>query len=498
MMFRRLPDETVQEHINIFLKAPHSIYIGHIASASVLLYMASKNPAVPIWFLYLWGFLEIICYPSAMEIWTRLYKRTRPSKRDNYRWIAYMDAICLIVGFSWGTMLFVSLTPTDAPGFAIQMSITAGATAAAVRSLAAFPRTFTLYAVPFLGLVALRLFTLGEDYALLGGLVLVFLLMLLMSGRDVMETVSQYIAIRNENLDLAERFRGAAAEAEHANREKTRLLAAASHDLRQPIHAIGLYMETLSIDRMEEKSRQTLSRIRNSLNTLSKLFNSLLDVSLLDSGKIQVKTSIFDLQEMLNHILDDYEPLAEIAHVTLVLECPKLGASGDPVLIRRMVQNLLSNAIRYSDGGTVTIRGEQEGEHIRILVKDEGPGIAKEHQQLIFEEFTQISSRSDRIQSEKKQGAQPEKGLGLGLAIVRRLADLQDLTLGMESSSKGTCLQISGLKTAKLVDQKSALQSPMDRIGALFRQKHILVADDDRETLEATASLLAKWGVQCQ
>ncbi len=271
--FQPLPKETVEEHINVFLKAPTGVYVGHIASASVLLYIASQVPHVPVWFLYVWGCLEIIGYPVMLETWTRLYKRSEKATRDFRKWIFWMDMLCLLVGSSWGTMMFTSLHPDDAAKFAIQLSIAAGATAAAVRSLAIFPRSFVFYSVPFLGLLSARLFTLDSEYMLLGGLVLVFLFMLLRSGTDVRESVAQYIAIRNENLDLADRFKDAAADAEHANREKTRLLAAASHDLRQPIHAIGLYMETLPLDKMEEGSRQTLHRIRNSLQTLSKLFN---------------------------------------------------------------------------------------------------------------------------------------------------------------------------------------------------------------------------------
>lgn len=490
----RLPDDAVEDHLDIFLKMPNAIYVGHVASAATLLYIAQKNPAVPVWFLYVWGVLEVAGYPLMMELWTRLYKRSNPKTRNHHNWIRWMDALCILVGTSWGVMMFVSLHPENVASFAIQLSIAAGATAAAVRSLAVFPRSFTLYAVPFLGLLSIRLFTLGGDFVLLGGLVLVFLFMLLHSGRDVMLSVSQFIAIRHENLDLAERYRGAAAEAEHANREKTRLLAAASHDLRQPIHAIGLHLESLPVDKMERGSRQTLMRIRNSLQSLSKLFNSLLDVSLLDSGKIQVKPSIFDLQEAMNGVLDDYEPLAEIARVTLTLECPKTGIEGDAILIRRMVQNLLSNAIRHSQGGMVRVLVTQNGPAYSIAVMDDGPGIAKEHQAAIFEEFTQISRQSRSVNSPDHVDNAVNKGLGLGLAIVRRLADLQGLELDMESGPSGTTMTIRGLQSADLAEISDTAPNPSNRIGALFSKKHILVADDDVETLEATAGLLRKWG----
>jgi signal transduction histidine kinase len=492
---KRLPSDVVQEHLEIFLKAPNSIYVGHIASACVLLYIANQNPAVPVWFLWIWGFIQIVGYPLLMETWARSCKKADRSAPDNHRWIDYMDMLCVFVGATWGLMFFVSLNEQNAAHFAIQLSIAAGATSAAVRSLATFPRSFIVYSVPMLGLLVIKLLMLGGEFILLGGLVGIFLFMLLVSGKGVMEAVSRYIAIKNENLDLADRFKKAADDADHANREKTRLLAAASHDLRQPIHAIGLYMETLPIARMDEHSRQTLQRIRNSLQTLTKLFNSLLDVSLLDAGKVKVRTSHFNVKPMLNSVLDDYEPLAEIAHATLVLECDDAGVEADPVLLRRMVQNLLSNAIRYSNGGTVRLSAKvEEDNSLSIAVSDQGPGIPEEHQAVIFEEFSQLAKKKDPLADHQQDEMGQDKGLGLGLAIVRRLADLQSLTISIQSSDKGTRLAIEGLRQVSVPKEEVAQQNPMARIDALFARKHILVADDDAATLEATANLLRAWG----
>ena len=491
-----LPEHFVHEHVNVFLKTPDSIYLGHIASASVLIFIASSNAQVQTWFLVLWGILEIIFYPLLMEVWRRSYTRIAPERRSPYLWIRLMDYLSLLVGASWGVMTYVSLNPNDVAHFAIQMSIAAGATAAAVRSLAVFPRSYVLYAVPYLGLLALKLFLMGNEFILLGCLVLVFLSMMLRFGHDALESVSQYIQISNENLDLAQRYREAAEAARHANREKTRLLAAASHDLRQPLHAIGLHIETLPIKDMDVKSRETLGRIRSSLEGLSKLFNSVLDVSLLDSGKVQVRPSLVDLEDMLNHVLDDYEPLAEIAHVTLMLECPKVGVVADGILVRRMVQNLLSNAIRHSGGGFARILVAVDGRNLSISVCDDGPGIPPEHQAVIFEEFTQIKQRSNRMMPNMSETDQVEKGLGLGLAIVRRLADLQGLGIDLETSSSGTTISITGFSVAPLTKLSEQAERPSDRVGAMFGHKRILVVDDDKETRVATESLLKAWGCQ--
>ncbi|PLW76915.1 ATP-binding response regulator [Cohaesibacter celericrescens] len=493
---RPLAADRVREHINLFLKTPVSIYWGHIASAAALLYIAVQNAAVPVWFVWSWGVLQIVGYPCLLELWRLSYQRSTFENKKPYLWIQLMDLLSFGVGASWGVMLFISLNPDNVAHFAIQMSIAAGATSAATRSLATFPRSFALYAVSFLGLLAVRLFLLGDDFIVLAGLVLVFLAMLLRYGYDVLQSVSQYIAISNENLDLAQRYRDAADEADHANREKTRLLAAASHDLRQPIHAIGLHMETLPTALMDDRGRETMQRIRSSLQTLSKLFNSLLDVGLLDSGKIQVRNGRFDLQDMLSRVVDDYEPLAELSHVSLTLECPRVGVMGDTILIRRMVQNLLSNAIRHAEKGTVRVHVSNRYGRLSIAVADDGAGIAKEHQALIFEEFTQISHGTPRLSSSHNTVASQDKGLGLGLAIVRRLADLQHLTLDLQTGPTGTCLSINGLEAAPLTALTEQAITPSERIGARFKQKRILVVDDDQESLKATVNLLNKWGCQ--
>jgi len=238
----------------------------------------------------------------------------------------------------------------------------------------------------------------GGEYSLLGVLVLVlvFLVMMLLLARDVRIAIRDYVAVRNENLDLARRHQEAAAQADHANREKTRLLASASHDLRLPIHAIGLYLETLPLAKLDDKSRTTLSRIRQSLDMLSRLFNSLLDVSLLDSGKIVVSKSDVALRPLIEGVLEDYRPMAELANARLQAEVPDLTVVCDPILLRRMVQNLISNAVRYGNGGRITVRVERVGRTVRITVADEGPGIPPEDQAAIFEEFAQLDAMTGR------------------------------------------------------------------------------------------------------
>lgn len=439
-----LPGDTAHERISLFIKAPRMIYLGHISSACILLYLASHLSHVPHWFLYLWGVVEIVGTPFALGSLTRCYSGDAQGwwggKR---RWMFALDSLFLFVGISWGAMLFISLNPESTPYFSIQMAIAAGASAAAVKSLGLFPHAFKLYSIPLLGLLSARLFLLGGDYVLLGLLVLVFLAMLVGLSKDVMTRMNEYIAIKYQNLNLAEQYRDAAAQANHANREKTRLLTAASHDMRQPIHAAALHLETLSADKFNDKDKATIGNIKQSLAQLDEMFNSVLDASLLDSGKITVSNADVSLAKIVHSIIEDFQHMAVAAGASIETEIPDITISCDPALLRRMIQNLISNAIRYGGAGKITVKTTVEGRELSISVKDTGPGIPLEDQAVIFEEFSRLD------QGNGEQGgitaSDQGRGLGLGLAIVKRLAALQGMTVELTSDRSGTVFKLGAI-----------------------------------------------------
>ena len=274
--------------------------------------------------------------------------------------------------------------------------------------------------------------------------------------------------------------------AEAANRSKSSFLAAASHDLRQPIHALGLYMAALAESRGAERD-SIVQRMKASLAALEVMFNALLDVSRIDAGAVVPAIRPFALAGMLRRVTEEFALAADAKGLRLSLRVapspPECHALSDPMLVERIVRNLLANAVRYTEAGGVLLscRLRHPGEALwRVEVWDTGPGIAASERERVFEEFYQVGN--------------PERdragGLGLGLAIVRRLTDL--LGLGIELNSRvgrGTRFSIDlpatdqALPSFVFEDLRDGLQGMA-----------VAVVDDDPEVRDGMAVLLAQRG----
>jgi signal transduction histidine kinase len=269
-------------------------------------------------------------------------------------------------------------------------------------------------------------------------------------------------------------------EAERASIAKSRFLAAASHDLRQPLHALGLFVSELSQRKLDARSRQLVERITASAETMDGLLGSLLDISRLDSGALTPVREAFDLRMRIERIVDGQSAIAAERGLDLHLHCPPCHAHTDPLLLDRILANLLSNAIRHTPRGRVLVACRRRGGRLRVEVRDSGPGIAPDSQELIFHEFVQLDN------PERSQ----DKGLGLGLAIVRRLSKLLELPLELRSRpGRGSVFAVE-------VPAADAEQRARTRVPGSLEGVRVLLADADPDTLAATAGLLAEWGCE--
>ncbi|MCK9549242.1 hybrid sensor histidine kinase/response regulator [Aquamicrobium sp.] len=281
-------------------------------------------------------------------------------------------------------------------------------------------------------------------------------------------------------LTRLHRARDAALE---ANLAKSRFLAQASHDLRQPIHAISLFTACLRDTGLNDEQRQMVANIDRSLNSVSRLFRSLLDLSTLDSGRVSVKAEVVALDQVLKDIVRQNADMAQWANVTLKHMPTKAYVRIDPSLLTTVLQNIVSNAVKYAGGGPVLIGCRRKGGSFAVQVSDRGPGIAQEHLPQLFEEFYQVRMPGDR----------DIDGVGLGLSIVKRLASLMQLTVTVRSVvGKGTTVMVDGLP---LADKPSTLLSPRKSgTSSAINGYRILLVEDDPIVLAATSSLLEKWG----
>ena len=271
-------------------------------------------------------------------------------------------------------------------------------------------------------------------------------------------------------------------EAERANLAKSRFLAAASHDLRQPLHALGLFLSELQQQALDTRSRQLIERIGASAEAMENLLDGLLDISRLDAGVLKPVPCSFDLQPVLERVVAGHLPSADARGLRLRLRCAPCWVHSDPHLLERVISNLVSNAIRYTPAGSVLVACRRHQTQVRVEVRDSGLGIAADAQHIIFQEFVQLDN-DERAR---------DKGLGLGLAIVRRLVDLLQLRLELRSApGRGSVFAVTlprGEPPSPLGVEENA------RALGRFDGLRVALVDDDPLACSAMHDLLSSWG----
>lgn len=271
-------------------------------------------------------------------------------------------------------------------------------------------------------------------------------------------------------------------EAEQANRSKTRFLAAASHDLLQPLNAARLSVSTLVDMPLDPSATTVVRRVERGLETIEDLIKTLLDISKLDAGVVEPHRGPVRMRDLLAEVDAGFRPSAEAKGLRLVVRCAAdLVAESDAKLLKRIVGNLVSNAVRYTERGCVLITARRRGGRCRVDVVDTGRGISAAEHDLVFEEFFRGRSSGDA-----------ESGLGLGLAIVRRMVS----TLGHElvftsKVARGSWFRLDLPLCRHLPSQPVHKPATAVSLGGV----RALMVENDRPTLEATARLLEGWGM---
>lgn len=286
---------------------------------------------------------------------------------------------------------------------------------------------------------------------------------------------------------LLERTRKASEEAEAANLEKSRFLAQASHDLRQPIHSIGLFTACLRESRLGDSERRLVDNIDRSLLNVSQLFRSILDLYTLDNGRVEAKMQTLNLGDWLADIVRQHQEAARWAGVELRLRPCHHWVRTDPALLATMVQNVLSNCFKYGAQRPVLIAVRKRGAGLAIVIHDCGNGIAEEHLHKVFEEFYRVRQVRDK----------DVEGVGLGLSIIKRLGELIDVDVALRSRvGCGTAVTLAGLPIVAAA-QSRLVRGEARQVGLLKGLKVCLV-EDDRNVLLATSTLLERWGCVVQ
>ena len=225
-----------------------------------------------------------------------------------------------------------------------------------------------------------------------------------------------------------------AEEARQANESKTRFLAAASHDLRQPLQAAGMFTEVLAVRISDPGQAQVVEKLRQSIEATNALLTTLLDVSALEAGKIKPHITSFRLMPLLAGLVDQMEPEASARGLSMAVVATATVVQSDPVLLERLLRNLLVNAVRYTEAGGIVVGCRHRGDEVAIQVCDSGIGIPADKVQAVFEDFTRLDGPSD------PRGG---RGLGLGLGVVRRMATLLGHRLELRTvPGRGSCFGV--------------------------------------------------------
>nr|WP_154372969.1 hybrid sensor histidine kinase/response regulator [Duganella guangzhouensis] len=411
------------------------------------------------------------------------------------RLVLHLTVLHAVDGAAWGALAWVALGSTTMTGSIMVLAVLTGILGSSMSLLAPVLPTFLAFSLALIVLAISWLWQSGDtSYRALSLTGLLYVVSLAGQARNSNLAALAAIKLRFENLDLMKAEEEARRSAEYANLAKTKFLAAASHDLRQPIHAQGLFLDVLARSGLTAHQDEVLASARSAWQASSDMLNTLLDFSRIEAGVVQPHPQPFDLQGLLNQIENDLAPLADAKGLFYRSRETALTVESDERLVEMVLRNLVSNAIRYTERGGVLVACRRRGASVQVEVWDTGIGIAAADQREIFREFHQLGNpERDR-----------NKGLGLGLAIAQGLAGALDLRLSLSSRpGRGSVFRIvlpvvpSGTVAGAMTGTAGALATPPHAAEALPPGLRVLVIDDDQSILAGMAQLLESWGCAC-
>ncbi len=306
--------------------------------------------------------------------------------------------------------------------------------------------------------------------------------------KDANEVLEARVVERTHELSTVnQQLLAATRQAERANASKSRFLAAVSHDLMQPLNAAKLFASSWLETSGDEESRRLAGHIDRSLSAAEELISDLLDISRLESGKLTARPTVFALNGLFDTLQAEFGALAEQEGGRFEAVRSRLYVHSDPRLLRRILQNFLTNALRYNPGGRILLGARRQGEQVRIEVWDNGPGIAADKLGVIFDEFLRLEHGARNHQ----------QGLGLGLAIAKGLAGILGHTLdvhSVEGKGSGFCVILPRAEAPARMQAAGAVRPPVP--AGLLAGVRVLCIDNEADILAAMASLLERWGCE--
>ena len=468
------------EQIRAQFRIMPGAFIGSALVATVVVGMMADRLNVSV--LLPWLIAVYLLSLARFVLW-RWFRSADPGTSRIKRWGRLAIATGGISGVLWGIGGIVLHDRTSLSHQLFVLVATTGLGFTSTYMTAPLLPAFLAYVCPSFLLSAIPFLLDGDRvHVAIGIATLVLLPVLVQFATRVSRTFLDSVNVRLQNSELMAQLRQQKDAAEEANIAKSRFLAVASHDLRQPLHALGLFVQALQESSIAAHERHLVGNIRRSVDAMEELFDALLDISRLDAGIVRPRFETFGLATLFDRLNFEFGPVAKQKGLSLSVMKTSVYICSDPSLVERIVRNLVANAIRYTDRGGLLLGCRRQEGGLRIEVWDTGRGIPAEKHREIFREFAQLDA-TDR---------DPHKGLGLGLAIVDRLAKLLDHDIGLRSiPGKGSVFSVAiprGREEDVISNTAVEHTTAFDLTGVL-----ILVIDSEPAVRQAMEALLGKW-----
>ena len=431
---------------------------------------------------YFWLF-SLIVFISFRGIQGYMFYRSPINSKVAEQWENLLWIYSLGAGFTWGLSPYVFEINTTHE-LIFSALYTAGLIAASIVSLSASIRDYLFFSGSIS--ICMIIYHINSDYPYSNFTAFLFFLFFLCSwyfARNLMLLQLSSKDLIEKNVELINKLVIEKDNAERSNKEKTHFIANASHDLRQPLHALGLYLDSLDTERSEQERKEVLKKSKNSLKSLDDLFSSLLDISNIDAGAITFTPLHFRVSQLFEQIIDQIKGGASEKNIKITTQVDSAQiVFCDPVLTARCLRNVAINAIKHSECDEIKIECNSLEKNIEISVSDNGKGIPEECLGKVFEEFQQLDNPSrDR-----------QKGLGLGLTIVKRLFKLQEHSFELTSKlDSGTRFSFQLPYGNKSYISNILYREKNER--KINFEKSILVIDDEQQVLDGMRIILNDW-----
>ena len=464
-----------------------------LSAVVVTTYMVGTAAAYTPWRIVAFWAAVQVAEQIGRELLMQAWRRSPRADAALGRWAAAYVAYMALAGSIWGATIYLFAHPGEPITVALTMCCLYAVAAGSVPANAYNPAGLVALVGFMFAPIVVRLLSTGSfEYILLGLASGLYAVAMFGMCRVQARTLDEGFRIRFENRALLEALTARTAQAEaarlHAERAslaKSQFLAAASHDLRQPLYALSLFSASLEDLRLDADGRAVVGKIQDSIGAMEQLFNGLLDLSKLDAGVVQPRLAPISIDALFDRLSQYFHPLARDRGLDLRLRSDGEWVTSDPILLEQVLGNLVANALRYTARGGVLIAARRRGPAVRLDIWDTGIGIAAADTERIFEEFVQLgNAERDR-----------RMGLGLGLSIARRSTALIGATVEVASRpGRGSRFSVMQPLCAAAAQDHTTAAFPRAALRPLEwrRDLPVLLVDDDRDVLAALSSLLGK------